>query len=148
MLLLAQSEMYDMVVISTAIYLKCITFIISTWLTKILYACEYDIHLILCNFGLVKRNINNSTSLSIASWNGQGITSKIFNKLDDSIFINELQKHHIIGLQETHGNSELILKVFVHIKLIGRILGTKLWRYCTVSQGRTMYRYNILSWQM
>jgi exonuclease III len=40
--------------------------------------------------------------ISIASWNIQGIKSKEFNKITDPIFIREIQKHHIIALQETH----------------------------------------------
>ena len=40
--------------------------------------------------------------LSIASWNVQGLKGVSYNKLDDPDFIQEICKHHVIGLVETH----------------------------------------------
>jgi exonuclease III len=51
------------------------------------------------------------THLSIASWNVQGLISKETNKIDDPNFIHEIQKHHIIALQETHTTSDMYINV-------------------------------------
>ena len=40
--------------------------------------------------------------ISIASWNVQGWKSKDFHKTDDPDFLDEIKKHHIIAIQETH----------------------------------------------
>ena len=40
--------------------------------------------------------------MSVASWNIQGLGNAMCRKLDDNTFINEISKHHIVGLQETH----------------------------------------------
>ena len=49
--------------------------------------------------------------LSIATWNIHGIKSKELNKLDDTTFIDEIRKHHIIALQETHCTPDS----FIHV---------------------------------
>jgi exonuclease III len=40
--------------------------------------------------------------VSIACWNVHGIKTRTRNKLDDALFINEINQHQIIGLVETH----------------------------------------------
>jgi hypothetical protein len=48
------------------------------------------------------KNVHSISHLSIASWNVQGLGSK----LNDASFVRELRKHHIIALLETHCTSD------------------------------------------
>ena len=40
--------------------------------------------------------------VSIGFWNVHGIKTHTHNKLDDTLFIHEINQHQIIGLVETH----------------------------------------------
>ena len=49
--------------------------------------------------------------LSIASWNVQGLLNKEGIKTEDPFFVNEIKKHHIVALQETHSVSYMSIIV-------------------------------------
>ena len=42
--------------------------------------------------------------LSIACWNVQGLENRLHSKLNDKLFMNQIRKHDIISLVETHGD--------------------------------------------
>ena len=41
-------------------------------------------------------------TLSIASWNVNGLSSKVINKLEDPDLHREINQHHVVCLSETH----------------------------------------------
>jgi exonuclease III len=49
--------------------------------------------------------------LSIASWNVQGLIGKSYNKLKDPSFLQELKKHHVIALIETHCTTDTSITI-------------------------------------
>ena len=49
--------------------------------------------------------------LSVATWNIQGLQSNLSDKLRDRRFLAEINKHHIIGLTETHCSPDDSVKV-------------------------------------
>jgi exonuclease III len=57
------------------------------------------------------RSLHHISHLSIASWNVQGLKSKEFNKINDTQFVHEIQKHHIIALQETHTSGDMNINI-------------------------------------
>jgi len=53
------------------------------------------------------RNLYNISHLSVASWNVQGLGSKV----TDQTFLNEIRKHHILALVETHCTSDMHIAI-------------------------------------
>ena len=60
---------------------------------------------------MMKTNLYNCSYLSIVSWNVQGIRSLEMNKMNDPLFLKEIEKHHIIGLCETHSDANTHINV-------------------------------------
>ncbi len=50
----------------------------------------------------IRAHTVNMSHLSVPTWNIQGLIGTTFNKLHESSVITEIQKHHVIGLTETH----------------------------------------------
>ena len=53
----------------------------------------------------------NVPSLSIAAWNLNGLSGKAGKKYEDAIFCDEIQKHDLICLLETHMGPETLVKI-------------------------------------
>ena len=49
---------------------------------------------------------SNTHALSIAAWNVNGLASRTYSKLDDEDFCNEIRKHDLVCLLETHMGPE------------------------------------------
>jgi exonuclease III len=49
---------------------------------------------------------SSSGEISVASWNVQGLRTRSHSKLDDPDFVNDIVKHDIVFLSETHSNEK------------------------------------------
>ena len=78
------------------------------------------------------RNSVQFSDLKMGFWNIGGLVSKNMNKLEDDLFLAEIQQHDVICLAETHiGNDQKIaVEGYQFVDLSPKIIDTLVgWRF-------------------